>query len=318
MQNKAEFKVGLFIIVLTLLIVASIGYVAYKKGVFTRIFTYTLSSKSGDDLTVGMPVVFSGFTIGKVSDMELSDSGVVLITIKVPERHIKWLKADSKFIINKPLVGASRIVVATTNLKSPPLSTEAITEVETATDITQIVSSSITPILDKVNQIATHLEQLTARIADPQGDINVIVRDAKKIADKMSQKESFLEMAIDDPQSVRAIQDSLRKMKDITAKADSILKTVDAMAVKAEAGMYGQDGVIPAIAKILKDLLGKLQKLDITIDNINKISSDAAGSTTNLKVLRNEIDMTINSIKKLSDDLDRILPPQKEPEIKLP
>lgn len=317
MQKRAEFKVGLFIVVMTMLIAASIGYVAYKKGVFTRIYTYTLSSKSGDDLTVGMPVVFSGFTIGKVSDMELSDSGVVLITIKVPERHIKWLKADSKFIINKPLLGASRIVVSTTNLKSPPLSTDVITEVGTVTDITQIMNR-ITPILDKVNQIAAHIEQLTARIADPQGDINVIVRDAKTITSRMSKKESLLEMAIGDPQSVRAIHESLQKTRDIMVKADGILKTVDTMAVKTEAGIYGQDGVLPVFAKILKDLLGKLQKLDRTIDNVNKISSDASDTTANLKVLRNEIDVTISSIRKLIDDIDRILPQQKEPEIKLP
>ena len=31
-----------------------------SKGVFENVYTYTLSSKSGEDLTEGMPVVFAG------------------------------------------------------------------------------------------------------------------------------------------------------------------------------------------------------------------------------------------------------------------
>jgi phospholipid/cholesterol/gamma-HCH transport system substrate-binding protein len=56
MAQRIEFKVGLFITITSLLIMASIGYVAYKKGVFSKVYTYTLSSKTGENLTEGMPV----------------------------------------------------------------------------------------------------------------------------------------------------------------------------------------------------------------------------------------------------------------------
>jgi len=57
MPRNIQFKVGLFIIITSVMIVAFIGYVAYKKGVFAKEHTYTLSSKSGENLTEGMPVV---------------------------------------------------------------------------------------------------------------------------------------------------------------------------------------------------------------------------------------------------------------------
>ena len=60
MTQKLEFKVGLFITITTLLIVASIGYVFYKKGIFAPVHTYTLSSRTGESLEEGMPVVFGG------------------------------------------------------------------------------------------------------------------------------------------------------------------------------------------------------------------------------------------------------------------
>ena len=54
MSQRIEFKVGLFITITTVLIMASIGYVFYQKGIFARVHTYTLSSKTGETLAEGM------------------------------------------------------------------------------------------------------------------------------------------------------------------------------------------------------------------------------------------------------------------------
>jgi phospholipid/cholesterol/gamma-HCH transport system substrate-binding protein len=86
MIQRIEFKVGLFILITSLLILASIGYVAYRKGVFSTVYTYTLSSQTGENLTEGMPVAVWGFTIGRVSSLELNDKGIVLIRIKIQVR----------------------------------------------------------------------------------------------------------------------------------------------------------------------------------------------------------------------------------------
>jgi phospholipid/cholesterol/gamma-HCH transport system substrate-binding protein len=73
MIRKIEFKVGLFITITTLLILGAILFVAYKKDVFSKVYTYTLSSRTGENLTTGMPVVFWGFNIGRVSALELTE-----------------------------------------------------------------------------------------------------------------------------------------------------------------------------------------------------------------------------------------------------
>ncbi len=75
MTQRLEFKVGLFITITTLLIVASIGYVFYKKGIFAPVHTYTLSSRTGESLTEGMPVVFGGIVIGRVNSTGVGRTG---------------------------------------------------------------------------------------------------------------------------------------------------------------------------------------------------------------------------------------------------
>ena len=167
MTQKIEFKVGLFITITSLLIMASIGYVAYKKGVFSKVYTYTLSSKTGENLTEGMPVVFWGFNIGRVSSMELTDKGV-LIQIKIPERHNRVIRANSKFVLDKPLLGSSRIIVTTDNLNDPPLSTKVFPEITVSNDINELIKR-IQPIAEKLDRIGASVATLTANLADPTG-----------------------------------------------------------------------------------------------------------------------------------------------------
>jgi len=283
MARNIQFKVGLFIIVTSVMIVAFIGYVAYKKGVFTKEHTYTLSSKSGENLTEGMPVVFSGFKIGRVDSLELNTAGVVLIKIKVPDQHIRWIRAGSIFILEKPLIGSARIYVATANLSAPDLPGEAIPQIVEANDINDAVKS-IKPILEKVSSITHHVETLTSSLADPGGDAAKILSHAKNAAQRV----------------------------------DGILQKVDVMASKTDEQLYGSKGALTHVQTILKELILKLRKIDPVLDNINKISSDAADTTKDMKSLRHDIDSTVNDLNALINDIDRLIPLKKETQPKLP
>jgi len=283
MPRNIQFKVGSFIVATTLLIVSSLGYVAYKKGFFSREHVFTLSSRSGENLTEGMPVLFSGFKIGRVHSLELNSDGIVMISIKVPDGHVKWLRADSVFTLEKPLIGSARINVTTANLNAAPLSNETIPRVVEADNINEAVQN-IRPILEKFNKIADSVDRITADFSNPQGDFNRILRNAR----------------------------------DITQQAGTILKKVDAMAAKTEEGIYGADGLLPAVRSILVDLSAKLRKLDPAFDNVTRITDEAADSTRDLQLLRREIDETVDAINGLVQDIDRLIPLKKEKRIQLP
>ena len=315
-MQKIEFKVGLFITMTTLLIMGSIGFVAYKKDVFSKVYTYTLSSKTGENLTEGMPVAFWGFNIGRVSSLELTDKGV-LIQIKIPERNNRVIRASSRFILDKPLLGASRIIVLTTDLNDAPLSPQVIPEIGVSNDINELIKRG-QPIVDKIDKIAANLATVTGDLADPQGEVKGILKDFKQISTRFAKQESLLEMAVGDKQSVKSIQDALLHTRDIAIQADEILKKLDGLVGKADDEIYGREGVLPLVRDTLRDIVAKLKKIDTTLDNINKVSGEAVDSTKDLKVLRSELDAAVIAIGKVADDLDRIIPFKDKPEIKLP
>lgn len=317
MTLSREFKVGLFIGCTIIIIAAALFYLAVEKGVFEKMHTFTLSSRSGDGFTLGMPVDFSGFKIGKVQALELNEKGIVLIEIKIPDRHVKWIRSDSAFILYRPLIGSARIVVNTTNLNSPPLAAKNIPAVVIVNDINDAIAK-IEPVLERVTQIADNVERLTRTLSDPKGDLNRVLGNAEKITTNLASKKSLVEMVISDEESVKALNESLKKLKDITTNVDRILTKVDKMADKTDSELYGKTGVLPQVNVILKDVVGKLQKLDKTVDNINNISTDASEGMKDFHILRSDIDDVVNSLDAVVKRLDAIIGSKKSPEFKVP
>lgn len=303
MSKKVEVKVGLFVVITSVLIIASVLYLAYSKGFFTREYIYTLSSKSGEDLTEGMPVLFSGYKIGRVETLELNDQGILLIKIRIPEQHSKWIRSDSTFSLYKPLIGSSRLIIATENLNSPALSPKTIPEIVMVNDINESIKK-VQPTLAKLDKVVTNIERITANLADPQGNVNKILSHSEKLTGNLAKKDTLIEMATGTPEGAQSVNESLKKIRDLLAKTDD--------------QVYGNDGALPLVRKILKDIIVKLEKINTALDNVVKISADASDSTKDLKLLRTEIDTTVNSIDKLVSDINKILPSKKEPEIKLP
>lgn len=310
MARNIELKVGAFVIITSVLIVASIGYLAYSKGIFEAEQAYTIFCRSGEDLSEGMPVYFSGFRIGRVEKLELSDQGFVHVKIRIPEHHTKWIRSSSVFSIKNPLIGPSKLIVTTTDLNSPALSPRDIPEVVRIDDINEAIQR-LRPTLEKVDKVVANIEKITANLADPQGDVNRILKNAEKVTASLAKKESIIEMVVGDPETVKFIHEAIKKAKDILAKLDTL-------AAKTDDQVYGNEGALPLVRQILKDLVLKLEKMNAALDNVIQISSDAADSTKDLKLLRADIDKTVNSIDSLVEDIDKLIPFKKEPEIKLP
>jgi phospholipid/cholesterol/gamma-HCH transport system substrate-binding protein len=310
---KTEFKVGLFIVLTVLLILAGLGYMAYKKGFFQAEETLTLSSRTGDGLTVGMPLNFSGFKIGKVYELELSEQGIVLVKIRVPSQHFKWLRSDSIFILERPLIGSTKLVVVTTNMNSALLSSKTIPSITEVNDINETIKK-FEPVIAKVTLIVDHVEKLTGSLKtfEPVMEkLDLIMDHVEKLTGSLAGKKSLIEMAVGDQESIDALYGALKNAKSITQQADGLLK-------KTDEELYGPAGVKPAVVKVLQELVIDLQKLGKTLDNTTKISADAADSTKDLKLLRGEIDETVNSVNNLVDDLNKLIPFKKEPTIRLP
>lgn len=312
-RDTLQYKVGLFIVSTVALIIATAVLVAYKKDLFADLATYRLLSESGEGLSQGMPVLFSGFEIGKVSALELSEKGQVLITISVAQKHARWVRETSAFTLEKPLVGSPRIVVKTDDTASPELPADKIVPIKTIDDINEVIKKA-QPLVERIQSVADNVDRMT----NADSELNKIIADTRKITKMLSEKKSLLEMATGDKKGQETLMKTLEQVAAITATVDSTVKRIDGMAAKADDAVFGDKGSLPTVNHILLDIEGKFKRLDALIDNAVTMSADLQGTTQDIGLLRKEVDETVSSLRQLLQDVRNNLPFDQKKEIKLP
>jgi phospholipid/cholesterol/gamma-HCH transport system substrate-binding protein len=235
MSMSREYKVGFFIICTTIVIFLALLYLAKEKGFFARVHTFTLSSKSGEGFTEGMPVVFSGFNIGKVHALELNDTGVVLIQIRIPQRHVKWIRADSTFILYRPLIGAARIVVTTDNLNSQPLPENKIPEIEIVNDINDAIGK-IQPLLETLERLSRKVDSMASKTDEQVFGKDGTLPQINKILKDISGKLEKLNKTVDNINKIS--KDTSEGMSDfhmLRSDIDDAVKSIDNVAKELDA-----------------------------------------------------------------------------------
>jgi phospholipid/cholesterol/gamma-HCH transport system substrate-binding protein len=248
--------------------------------------------------------------------MELTETGV-LIQIKIPERNNRVIRTGSRFVLEKPLLSSSRIIVYTDNLLALPLQANAVPELTVSDDINELIKR-VQTIAEKMDRIAGNMTAITGEMADPQGDMKRILKNAEAVTSLLAEKESLLEMMMGSKESVNTAQEIIDTARDVAVRTDGVIQKIDTLTSRTDEQLYGSDGVFTNFRNILNDLMKKLEKVEITIDNLNRMSGNTADATENLTALRSDIDEAVMSIRILVEDLDSIIPFKDESEIKLP
>lgn len=283
-------SVGIFVVLTAVLLVLSIGYIIQKKGFFEKKYHFNLVASSGADLVEGMPVLYSGFTIGVVTSLKLTDKGQVYVVIEIPKHERRWLKENSLFYLNKPLIGSPTIMVESKKLEASLLENHAERELITKDGINELIGK-VQPVLDDLQGIVTNINLLTSE----KGDLAKILRNSEIISYKLSKSNvvSKVESALVD-------------------KKRGILPEVALLVKNANSGILGENNSsLSRINAMLDDIALKLKKLDHTVDVINESSDDVSGLTKDVK-------FSIKKTDEVLEGLSAIIGSQPEGKVVLP
>jgi phospholipid/cholesterol/gamma-HCH transport system substrate-binding protein len=315
-MNKLHFKVGLFTAASLLLAGIFIAYLLHARGFFEDIFHLQLAAASADGVAPGVPVVFSGIEIGRVTTLGLNDSGGIIIRAEFLERNAKWLKENSTFTLDKPLVGGAKIRV-----ESPDLDAPALPDNSTMLLLTSDVSKEIPVLVERVKAILDNVEHLTRK----DGEINAALANVQTVTERMAGEYGMLESILGSPEKARAVTDSLDKTRALITKLDSLALKMDGMAGKADQWLFAQDGVaeqtresLAQVRLMLNDAQSSLKKADALMSNAVDISADVKGGTQDIATLRAEIDDAVRKASALVNELNKKWPFKRDPEVKLP
>jgi len=307
--KHVEAKASLLLVALLLMVLGAIAYLAYARGAFEATQTLVLVSDDSEGVVVGMDLTFAGFAIGRVKRIELAPDGNARILVDVPLKDAHWLRESSIFTLVRGVVGNTNIRAYTGVLTDPALPDGAVRTVlrgDTAAEIPKLIAQA-RDLLQNLNAMTAadsalsnsfgNVQALTDKLKGPGGGLGVLLgSDAEA-----------------------------KKLLITLERTNTLLARLDGLAVKADAQVFGKDGVMPhanASVQQLNALLGdaraSLKKADAILDDAKAISGNAKSATADLGTLRAQVEASLRNVDALILEVNRKWPFARDTEVKLP
>lgn len=321
--KNLEFKVGLLLTLTLLVIVLFILYTLYARGAFERARELILVAPNAEGVSVGMPLSFSGFPIGQVARMALTENGEVRIAVEVKEKDARWLRTSSVFTLEKGFIGGAKIRAFTTNLKDPQLPDRAERKL-----LTGDATEEIPVLIAKVKAILENVQGMTA----PDSSINQSLDHVRTVTERMTGEYGVMEGVLGGPDKAQRLVTALDRANSLLTTLNGVSLKVDSVLAKADQRVFGADGTlarvdqsIAGVNAILGDVRDSLKKADAILANaqqatanVTAITADVKGATADLATLRTEVDDSIRKVNHLINEINKKWPFARDVEIKLP
>lgn len=321
--KNLEFKVGALLVATVFLIAGFLFYALYARGTFHKTQNLTLIAPEAEGVSIGMPITFSGFPIGAVKRMSLSEDGKVRLEVTIPKKDARWLRSSSVFTLEKGLIGGAKIKAFTTNLSDPLLADGAAREL-----LTGDAAQEIPVLIEKVKSILNNVAEMTGT----DSHINRTLANVENVTQRMTGKYGVLEGVLGGPEEARQVVMALEKTNTLLASLNGVSLKVDAVLTKTDSRVFGPDGVMDqtqqSIGKlngILADVRESLKKADALLANaqaasadLPKITGNIREATADMSVLRTEIDDSVRKVNHLINEINRKWPFARDVEIKTP
>jgi phospholipid/cholesterol/gamma-HCH transport system substrate-binding protein len=315
-MNKLHFKVGLFAAASLLLGALFIVYLLYARGFFEKTYHLQLAASSADGVAPGVPLAFSGIEIGSVTTLGLNDYGGIVIQVEMLERNAKWLRQDSTFTLDKPLVGGAKIRIDSFNPDAP-----ALPDNSTMLLLTSDISKEIPVLVERVKAILANVEHITRK----DGEINATLANVQTVTGRMTGEYGMLEGVLGSPEKARAVTDSLDKTRALITKLDGLALKMDGMAAKTDQWLFARNGMadlsresLAQVKLMLDDAQSSLKKADALMANAVEISANVKEGTQDIAKLRAEVDDAVRQASALVNEINKKWPFARNPEVKLP
>jgi len=308
-QPRLEFRAAILVVAVLLLIAASVGYLLYARGVFERTQTLVLIADDSEGVAVGMDMTFSGFALGRVSQIALAPDGNARIVVQVPRKDAHWLRTSSVFTMERGMVGGTRIRAYSGILTDPPLP-DGAERVLLRGDAT----AEIPRLMNTVRELLANLQVMTA--AD--SPLNASLANVGNVTAQLRGPRGALGLLMGNEADARKLITTLDRTNALLARFDSL-------AAKADTQVFGEQGVMPATRATVAQLNGlladarlSLKKVDAVLLEAQAVAANAREGTSDLAALRAEVDASLRKVEHLVNEINRKWPFARDPEIKLP
>ncbi|MCW5671372.1 MAG: mammalian cell entry protein [Hydrogenophaga sp.] len=320
--KNLEFKAGLLLMLMAVLLVGSAAYILFARGVLEPTQRLVLISDDSEGVVVGMDMTFAGFAIGRVARIELGDDGNARILVDVPRKDAKWLRTSSIFTMERGLVGGTRIRAYSGVLEDPPLPDGAERTVlrgDTAAEIPKLAASA--------REVLDNLAALTASDGAVAGTLGGV----KVATERLKGPHGGLGVLMGNDEDAKKLVVTIDRTNALLLRADALARRLDSLAANADRQVFGQGGApgeaglvgdaratVQQLNGLLAETRTSLKKVDAVLVEVQGIAGNTRAATSDLGYLRGEVEASLRKVDAMINDINRKWPFARDTEIKLP
>ena len=291
------------------LILGSGVYLLYARGAFEPTQTLVLTVDDSEGVVVGMDMTFSGFPIGRVRRIELTEGGSAHIIVDVPRKDAHWLRESSIFTLVRGLVGGTTIKAYSGILTDPVLAPNAVRPV-----LRGDATAEIPVLVGSARELINNLNTLTG----PGSPLGVTLDNVQVLTERLKNPGGLLQVLM-------GSEADAKKLAITLDRTNALLARMDGMAAKADQQVFGPGGVLPEVQAtvaqlggLLADTRASLKKVDAVLAEAQAVGANVREGTADLGALRAEVESNLRKIEGLVNDINRKWPFARDTELKLP
>lgn len=322
MQTQQLQKQALALIFATLLLfVSAVVYVLYARGAFEKTQSLVLISDDSEGVSVGMPLTFAGFNLGRVQKIELSAEGNARILVGVPLSNAQWLRTSSIFTLEKSLVGGARLRAFSGILEDPPLEDGAIRTVlrgDASADVPRIAGAArallenLAAQTDRQSALAATLQNLQAatdRLAGPQGALGLLAGNARTLAQVNRALEQTSQLLTSSNQLMTNAN------QQVFGQGQTLAKTADG---QAQGTVQQMNLALAEAQKLLQEARNSLNQMNLVLAEAQAVAQNTRLATEDLTLLRQDVESNLKTVEEMMQSLQQRWPFSRDSQLQLP
>jgi phospholipid/cholesterol/gamma-HCH transport system substrate-binding protein len=256
-----------------------------------------------------MDMTFAGFPIGRVKRIELAEDGNARVLVEVPLKDAHWLRTSSVFTLVRGVVGNTNLRAYSGIMTDPPLPDAAV-----RTALRGDASAEIPRLMAESRQLAQNLSAMTAS----DSPLNASLAGVQAFTDKLKGPGGAMGALLGSDAEAQKIALALDRLNTLLAR-------VDGLAAKADAQVFGDQGVmrearatVLQLSAMLNDARASLVKVDAVLEEARAVGANARVATTDLGMLRADVETSLRNVDQLINEVNRKWPFARNTELKLP
>ncbi len=272
--KNLEIKIGAMVLAALVGIAVIMVRIGMEKDLFTSKYRVSFVSGSGSGFVEGMPVKLSGFKIGRVKKIELTDDANVRVVAEINKKYEKWIREGSKARLAKEgFIGDSYIELTMGSPGARMVSDNDTVPFEKAGGIEELVEEA-KPILKEVKEIIHYVNS-------PEGDIKLMLGNIKDLTAEMRETRREIDKTV--RSANRFILDLNSRTNEALESANKSIKNIEGLSLRLEPIMAKVDNIAADAEEASKRLPQASERFERILDNAVNITDTLSSESPRIK-----------------------------------